>query len=799
MIAMLVEASIRAAAVAGLTGVVLAALRVRDSGVRHATWTAVLASMLLMPVLPSWVPAIRVAMPVMAPPLAPAGSTADDSGGAGDAPRLRAPVTAAAGRSSMELRGTVAPAPTSRAWSWSAVAAGVWAAVAAILLVRLVAGWRVAARLVARSRPIAAARLAVPPALTVHESEHVITPVTTGVFAPRIILPAAWVAWPAGKLRAVLLHEAAHVARRDTLVNLVSRVNCCVFWFQPIAWWLDRRLDATAEQACDDWVVRATGEPRPYAQVLVEMADAVRQHGRVAWHGVGIGHSRMDDRIDRLLRGEGVAPLSRTRKSVVAVACAVVIVLGVACQRRVAALAEDPEVADRLAKQRAATAEYKAATGLTVEQVRDLEARVALNPDDLESTRKLLIFYRESGQKVLGWNRMVAARRPHLLRLIERHPESDLTWWPMKRALDPVGYAQARALWMAQVGKPDVTSKTLGAAAHFFGISEKPIAEELLLRAQALDPDGPQPRVVDNTYYSPWVSRLGELYARAIVGSDDETLFNVVKSIDLDEARGAFAAGVRHKLQLSKDPGLLRAAGSYLVMNASQVSDTTLGFDHVGLGHSYLQRARQLDPDSIPVRQAFAYLQKRDWYTRYRAAVGAPPDDAKVATLSDTERMEFLPQLADEAFFAAESAEYYRKDMPKFEASLERARRLADESLAVAARHSQDARARAAVYRAHVTLGVVAIRRGQRASAVEQMRRAVEAPGSPEIAEYADSLLLQRLVNYLLKAGERETVADFLDRAAAFSASEPGRFTKDARAIRDGRMPAGYQYMLARQ
>ena len=161
-------------------------------------------------------------------------------------------------------------------------------------------------------------------------------------------------------------------------------------------------------------------------------------------------------------------------------------------------------------------------------------------------------------------------------------------------------------------------------------------------------------------------------------------------------------------------------------------------------------------------------LNGRERDARFRAAVGRPPDDAKVAALPEADRLVFLPQLAEDAFFAAENAEYYRKDTAGFEASLQRARRLAEEALALAGKLTGDPRSGAVVYRANVILGVVAIRRGDRAGAVKHMRLAVETPVSPEVAEYAQSMLRHRLVNYLLKAGERESVADFLERAAAF-------------------------------
>jgi beta-lactamase regulating signal transducer with metallopeptidase domain len=796
MIPIPVEASVRAALVAVVVGLVLTVLRVRAGGVRHASWTAVLGAMLLMPVLPSWLPAIPIAVPAVTLP----GSVSETLGGAdaGVMPGVatRARVGAPAVAQAIRSRPVPVAAAPARSWPWMALASALWAVGALVLSSRFAGGWRIAARLAARSRPIDAERFLVPPGIALHESECVAAPATIGVWRPQIVLPIAWQTWPADKLRAVLVHEQAHVARRDTLVSFVSHVNCCLFWFHPLSWWLDRRLALASEQACDDEVVRTMGHARPYAQVLVEMAEAVRQHGgRVVWQGVGIGNCRLADRIDRLLRGDVWTTVSRTRKAVIAVACTVAIVLGVACRRPVAPLAEDPEVAQRLAKQKAASAEYKAAVEMTVQQVAALEAVVATNPDDLDATRKLLAFYRESGQKVLGWNQMVAARRPHLLRLIERHPESDLTWWPMKRSLDPVGYEQARTLWLAHVESPGVTSKTLGAAAAFFRISEKPMAERLLLRAQAMDPDGPQPRMVDNTYYEPWVARLGKLYAQAIVGSDDETLFNVVKSISLEEAQGPFASEVRKKLEDATDPRLLTAAGTYLIRNA-QPATGKVGFDHIALGRSYLERARRLDPASVEPRRALMLLNGRERDARFRAAVGSPPDDAKVAALPEADRLVFLPQLAEFAFFSAENAEYYKKDTAGFEASLERARRLAEEALALAAKLAGDPRSAAVEYRANVILGAVAIRRGDRAGAVKYMRAAVEQPGSPEVAEYAQSLLRQRLVNELLKAGERASVAEFLERAAAFDEGDPP--AQDAKAIREGRMPMGYQYSVTR-
>ena len=77
----------------------------------------------------------------------------------------------------------------------------------------------------------------------------------TWMASPVVILPETWHEWSSSKLDAVLAHEQAHVRRRDPLVQWLALLNRAVFWFHPIAWWLERRLTALAEQTWDDAVL----------------------------------------------------------------------------------------------------------------------------------------------------------------------------------------------------------------------------------------------------------------------------------------------------------------------------------------------------------------------------------------------------------------------------------------------------------------------------------------------------------------------------------------------------------------
>jgi hypothetical protein len=78
------------------------------------------------------------------------------------------------------------------------------------------------------------------------------------------------------------------------------------------------------------------------------------------------------------------------------------------------------------------------------------------------------------------------------------------------------------------------------------------------------------------------------------------------------------------------------------------------------------------------------------------------------------------------------------------------------------------------------------------------MLEAVDVPPSKAASGYSVGLDA-RLINGLLKAGERETVAEFLERSAGLHPAERERLLKDAADIRAGKMPLSYQHMLARK
>ena len=512
----LLDSSLRIALIAGVIALILLIIRVRDGSVRHAAWTAVLCAMLLMPVLPYCLPTI--AIPVLVPVAggglnAAAGDTQIDPVTPGEAQPLSETAAAAARpvseRPAVDTRLPAPEAGPVPRLPWALIGFILYGAGVLMLLCHLWLGWLGMLRIGRTAIPVTfgeAAPAAGLGAVPVYESAQVAAPLTAGLFAPKIILPATWRHWPGEKLLAILAHEYAHVNRRDPLVAMLAHVNRCIFWFHPLAWWLERKLAATAEHACDDAAVRAIGKSRRYAEVLLDMAEAVRRTGgRFSWQGLGVGgNGLLGQRIDRILRGDLLRETSRLRKALVAAGCAAAIFLIVACRQQpksVAPLQEDPKFAEQQAAQKARSDLYRAARDMTAQQVVELEASMKKTPDDLATLEKLLMFYAPSSEAVIGeqgkWapicaqvigeKECIAARRPHILRLIEQHLENRLAagdWgariFPtsLDPLPDPAGYAEAKKLWLQQTSRPDVSVAVLKNAAYFFEAADKPLCRE---------------------------------------------------------------------------------------------------------------------------------------------------------------------------------------------------------------------------------------------------------------------------------------------------------------------------------
>ena len=171
--------------------------------------------------------------------------------------------------------------PTRIFFSWSALLPVAWATVTGLSLLALAGGLGALSRLRRAALPAAvglyeltdevAQSFALPrPALRLSEAINV--PLACGVRHPAILLPAFAADWDEPRLRAALLHEMAHIARRDFAAQTCARVVCALYAWNPLVWRLFATLRADAEADCDQRAIAAGIRAADYAHHLFEIA-----------------------------------------------------------------------------------------------------------------------------------------------------------------------------------------------------------------------------------------------------------------------------------------------------------------------------------------------------------------------------------------------------------------------------------------------------------------------------------------------------------------------------------------------
>ena len=174
-------------------------------------------------------------------------------------------------------------------------------------------------------------------------------PITLGVFRPTILLPESSESYSEPRRSAVLLHELAHVRRRDCLTQLISQTACAVFWWHPLVWIGARQMRSLSERASDDLVIDAGTRPSEYAHDLLDMARGLNLRGAAApLASVTMAHrSRLEERLLAILDDGVVRGSVRPRVALPSAlfGLGILLSLGLAMPTAARAPQEDPETA----------------------------------------------------------------------------------------------------------------------------------------------------------------------------------------------------------------------------------------------------------------------------------------------------------------------------------------------------------------------------------------------------------------------------------------------------------------------
>ena len=299
-----------------VAGLALLALRRASASARHLVCLLALAGLVALPLLslglPGWrLPVLAVSaaspMPAASPPVM---STAPALTGTGTQTKVIPFEPPSARLASLLVLPPPAPAP--RPFPWLSFLTALWLGGALLAGLRPLLGLWGIARLSQESAAVAdapilaqasecasALGLTRTPALCQADAP---VPMTWGWRQPVVLLPVGAQDWPEGRLRAVLLHELAHIRRRDWLSHRFADLACALYWFHPLAWLTARRLRTEGEIACDDLVLTSGIAAPDYARHLLDVARALHPISDVPQAAIAMARTaRIEGRLTMIL------------------------------------------------------------------------------------------------------------------------------------------------------------------------------------------------------------------------------------------------------------------------------------------------------------------------------------------------------------------------------------------------------------------------------------------------------------------------------------------------------------------
>jgi len=152
-------------------------------------------------------------------------------------------------------------------------------------------------------------------------------PFLAGYFGNRLVLPAEMNTWPEDRIRPIILHELAHLKRRDTFRLVLGELVCALYWFNPLVWRSAAIARLDLELACDDIVCLHGVRRTVYARMLLQFAAGAAPVAHC--HEVPGFASRLglEVRLNHVLAGPGKGGrLAKARRGLIVVPVALAVV-----------------------------------------------------------------------------------------------------------------------------------------------------------------------------------------------------------------------------------------------------------------------------------------------------------------------------------------------------------------------------------------------------------------------------------------------------------------------------------------
>lgn len=139
--------------------------------------------------------------------------------------------------------------------------------------------------------------------INVFASATVSSPLVIGLINPKVILPRSIVdQLPEQQLKAILLHEHAHILRKDNWFALFQELLAILFWWSPVIRVLNKQIHVEREIACDLRAVAKLNSSKQYAQSLLDCAKLmVNEQRNVLAMGLFSKKKELNQRVGAIL------------------------------------------------------------------------------------------------------------------------------------------------------------------------------------------------------------------------------------------------------------------------------------------------------------------------------------------------------------------------------------------------------------------------------------------------------------------------------------------------------------------
>jgi beta-lactamase regulating signal transducer with metallopeptidase domain len=262
--------------------------------------------------------------------------------------------------------------------------AGIYLAAVLLGLLRIVRGWGTARRLVREGQEVVLGDrglamleecgqmmgVGLPRVL---ESDEVSSPAVVGVRTPVLLLPEAFEGYSEDEMRAALLHELAHIRRRDYAANALCEMAALPLAWHPAMGAVRRRIRGTREMVCDAIAAGEMGSAMVYARSLLTLAGKTLG-GVVEGEAMAVGlftNNNLEERVMQLTDMKQALGMRARMVRVMSAAAGMVAVLALAemvhvtpAVAQTAAVA--PQAAPSVGEAQAAAAPAAAVTGQSV-------------------------------------------------------------------------------------------------------------------------------------------------------------------------------------------------------------------------------------------------------------------------------------------------------------------------------------------------------------------------------------------------------------------------------------------------